>query len=80
MNPNYTEINAAAQTGDPDSVFSYYKKLIALRKQMDVIVYGEYELLEAGHERLYVYTRSLGDEKLLVICNFSVQEIGRAHV
>lgn len=74
VNPNYTEINAAAQTGDPDSVFSYYKKLIALRKQMDVIVYGEYELLEAGHERLYVYTRSLGDEKLLVICSFSVQE------
>lgn len=74
VNPNYTEINAAAQIKDPDSVFSYYKKLIALRKQMEIIVYGEYELLEADHDTLYVYTRSLNDEKLLVICNFSAQE------
>ncbi len=74
VNPNYTEINAAAQIKDPDSVFSYYKKLIALRKQMKIIVYGEYELLEADHDTLYVYTRSLNGEKLLVICNFSAQE------
>ena len=70
-NPNYTEINAKAETADPDSVFHYYKKLIALRKQNPIIVYGKYELLLKDSEELYVYTRTLDDEKLLVVCNFS---------
>ena len=69
--PNYTEINAKAETADPDSVFHYYKKLIALRKQNPIIVYGKYELLLKDSEELYVYTRTLDDEKLLVVCNFS---------
>ncbi len=71
VNPNYTEINAAKQVGDPDSVFSFYKELIRLRKEMDVIVYGKYEELCPEDENLYVYTRKYGDEKLLIVCNFS---------
>ena len=74
VNPNYKEINAEAQRKDPDSVFHYYRKLIALRKQEPVMVYGSYELLEKDSECLYVYTRTLGQEKLLVICNFTEQE------
>ena len=74
VNPNYKEINAEAQRKDPDSVFHYYRKLIALRKQEPVMVYGSYELLEKDSECLYVYTRTLGQEKLLVICNFTDQE------
>ena len=74
VNPNYKEINAEAQRKDPDSVFHYYRKLIALRKQESVMVYGSYELLEKDSECLYVYTRTLGQEKLLVICNFTEQE------
>ena len=54
-----------------NSVFHYYKKLIALRKKYDIIVYGSYELLLPEDENLYVYTRSLEDEKLLVMCNFT---------
>ncbi len=74
VNPNYKEINAKAETADPDSVFHYYKKLIALRKQYPVIVYGKYELLLEDHETLYTYTRTLEQEKLLIVCNFSDQE------
>lgn len=74
INPNYKEINAKAELADPDSVFHYYKKLIALRKQESVIVYGDYELLEPESESLYVYTRTLGEEKLLIVCNFTDRE------
>lgn len=74
LNPNYKEINAAAELVDSDSVFYYYKKLIALRKQEAVIVYGDYQLLEPESGSLYVYTRALEEEKLLVICSFTNQE------
>ena len=74
VNPNHSVINAAEQLRRPDSVFHYYRKLIALRKELDVIVYGHYELLEPEHPDLFVYTRTLGDESLLVVCNFSERE------
>ena len=70
VNPNYVEINAKAETADPDSVFHYYKKLIALRKDNPVVVYGRYEAMMEDSEELFVYTRSLADEKLLVVCSF----------
>lgn len=74
VNPNYKEINAKAQTADPDSVFHYYKKLIALRKENPVMVYGRYELLLSDSEELFVYTRTLEQEKLLVVCSFCDHE------
>lgn len=73
VNPNFTEINAKQQQNDPDSVFQYYKKLIHLRHTMEVVVYGRYELLEPEDENLFIYTRTLKEEKLLVICNFTEQ-------
>ncbi len=75
VNPNYTEINAKSQMEDPDSVFCYYQQLIRLRKQEPVIVYGTYELLEPDHESLYVYTRTLEEDKILVVCSFSEREV-----
>lgn len=75
VNPNYTEIHAKQQLGDPDSVFRYYQKLVKLRHTMDVIVNGVYELLEPEDESLFVYTRTSGAEKLLVVCNFTDQEL-----
>ena len=74
VNPNYKEINAKAETADPDSVFHYYKKLIALRKEKPIMVYGKYELLYADSEELFVYTRTLDKEKLLVVCSFCDHE------
>ena len=74
VNPNYKEINAAVELKDPSSVFHYYQKLIALRKQYPIIVYGKYELLLPEDENLFVYTRELDNEKLLAVCNFSEQK------
>jgi len=75
VNPNYREINAKAETADKDSVFHYYKKLIALRKENPVMVYGKYELLWEESEELFVYTRTLEQESLLVVCNFTEKEV-----
>ena len=76
VNPNYKEINAKEETGRETSVFHYYKQLIRLRKENEIIVYGTYELLLPDSEELYVYTRTLGEEKLITICNFTEQETG----
>ena len=75
VNPNYKEINAKEQLERADSVFHYYQKLIALRKQYDIIVYGDYELLLPESEEIYSYIRSLEEQKLLVICSFTEQKI-----
>ncbi|SDG33615.1 oligo-1,6-glucosidase [Fontibacillus panacisegetis] len=70
VNPNYKEINVESALADEGSIFYYYKKLIELRKRHDVIVYGEYVLIDAENEQIYAYTRTLGKEQLLVILNF----------
>ncbi len=75
VNPNYREINARAAMADPESVFHYYQKLIALRKQYPVIVYGSYQLLLEDCEELFVYIREYEGEKLLVVCSFTDKEV-----
>lgn len=74
VGPDYETVNAKNEMADPDSVYNYYKKLIHLRKEKDIMVYGTYELLDPEDEALYVYTRTLGDQKLLVMCNFTKEE------
>ncbi len=76
VNPNYKTINAEAARADKDSVFHYYRKLIAMRKEEPILAYGHYALLEADNESLYVYTRELDGQKLLVICNFTKDTVG----
>lgn len=71
VNPNYTDINVAQAIADPNSIFAYYQQLIRQRKQHPAIVSGRYGLLLPDHEQIYAYTRSLPEEKLLVILNFS---------
>ena len=69
-NPNYREINATAALADPDSIFHYYRRLIALRKTYPVFVHGDFTLLEPDHPSLFVYRRRLERQSLLVICNY----------
>ena len=71
VNQNYKKINAAQQLEDPDSIFHYYQKLISLRKEKDIIVYGEFEPLYREDEQIFAYTRKGDQEKLLTVCNFS---------
>ncbi|MBM7662716.1 oligo-1,6-glucosidase [Bacillus mesophilus] len=70
VNPNYSSINVEKQVQDPDSVLNYYKQLIQLRKKHEVLVYGDYELILENDTEIYAYTRTLGQEKLLVVLNF----------
>ena len=71
VNPNYTKINAKDQINREDSVFKYYQKLIKLRHESELIVYGTYDLSLDDDKDIYAYIRTLGDEKLIVYCNFS---------
>lgn len=72
LNPNYKEINVASQENDPDSLLSFYKELIALRKNpeyKETIVYGELiPYLEEQHNLMSYYRK--GDKTLLVLGNF----------
>jgi oligo-1,6-glucosidase len=71
VNPNYTEINVEQALADPNSVFYYYQKLLRLRKEHPIIVYGTYDLILDEHEEIYAFTRTGEDGRLLVILNFS---------
>jgi glycosidase len=70
VNANYHEINALEAMGNQDSIFYHYQKLIALRKRLDIIVYGEYELLLEDHPEIMAYTRTWKEQTLLVVANF----------
>ena len=71
VNPNHTEINVAAQAGDPDSVLAHYRELIALRRSEPAIVDGRFELRYADDEQLWVFTRSTDTTVLTVLANCS---------
>jgi oligo-1,6-glucosidase len=75
VNPNYVEINAAAEAGHPDSVYHYYRRLIELRHTEPAVVEGDFTMLLPHDERLYAFTRRLGSTELLVIGNFSADTI-----
>jgi oligo-1,6-glucosidase len=75
INDNYKLINAAAQDRDERSILQYFRQLVLLRKHKPVLVYGAYELLDAGHPQVYTYTRTLDEEKLLIVLNFSKEEV-----
>ncbi len=74
VNLNYKEINAESQLKDENSIFNYYKKLIKIRKSNPVVVYGKYELMLEENKEIFAYTRTLENEMLLVICNFTGNE------
>lgn len=74
LNPNYTEINAEDAMSREDSVFYYYQKLIRLRREHEIMAYGIYDLLLPEDEDLYIYTRTLENEKWLILCNFHEKE------
>lgn len=74
VNPKYKEINAAAQIQDKDSILNYYRQLIKIRKEYDIIVYGTYDLILRDDKEIYAFTRTEDNRRLLVICNFTCSE------
>ncbi len=70
-NPNHNTINVQKQDNDPDSILNFYRNLLKVRKKHDVFVYGDFEELEFDNPNLYLYKKTLGDQKIMVALNFS---------
>ena len=75
VNPNYREINAENAKKDPDSIFHYYQKLIQLRKSLPILTEGAFDLLLPQDPSIFAYTRTDGTDQLLILCNFTDQEL-----
>ncbi|MBN8202078.1 glycoside hydrolase family 13 protein [Bacillus sp. NTK034] len=74
VNPNYKEINVEVQSQDQESILSFYKKMIRLKKDNEVFTYGQYDLLLEEDKQIYAYTRTSDDDKVVVITNLSTEE------
>lgn len=75
VNPNYPTINVEQQLNDPTSILNFYKAMIRLKKANPIFTYGEYDLILENHPSIYAYTRKLGEEKVVIICNLTDQEV-----
>lgn len=78
VNPNYRHINVASALSEPDSILWHYKKLVALRKHHPVLVYGDFKQILEAHPQVFAWLRTLGDERLLVVNNFSAESFSLA--
>ncbi|MBY8911168.1 alpha-glucosidase [Bacillus sp. YC2] len=80
INPNHTWLNAASQINDQTSVYHFYKRLIALRKEHDVLINGRYELLLAEDRQIFAYLRKGCEETALIITNLTKTPAFYRHV
>jgi len=70
VNPNYTKVNVSAEEADPESCLRYFRKLVALRKNNPVLIYGKYTLLDQDNPDVYAYTRELSGKSVVIMLNF----------
>ncbi len=75
VNPNYRTVNVAAALDDPDSVFYHYQKLVALRKQLPLLVHGDFRQILADHPQVFAWLRTFEDRTLVVINNFTAAPV-----
>lgn len=75
VNPNYLGINVEKAMEDSQSILHFYRRIIALRGGSDVLRYGGFKLLLPSHPQLFAYERTLGEERIAVVCNFSGQAV-----
>ncbi|WP_284037271.1 alpha-glucosidase [Neobacillus sp. 114] len=75
VNPRYQEVNVKSALDDKNSIFYFYQKLIALRKELDIIVEGDFQLLLEDHPELFAYERKWKEESVIVICNFGDKDM-----
>jgi len=69
VNPNYADINVAESLKDPNSIYHFYKEMIALRRDNEALIYGSYELVLPLHKQVYAYKRRGNSETYLVVVN-----------
>ena len=72
---NHVTINAEAEVDDPSSIYAFYKELVRLRKEMEIIADGQIRYIPSGHDSILAYERTLGQEKLTVYCSVSGEEL-----
>lgn len=75
VDERYPSIHVEQQLADPDSIYYHYRKLIALRKQVNVLIDGLYERLDDAHPNVFAYARTNGSETLIVVSNFSKRDV-----
>jgi oligo-1,6-glucosidase len=75
VNPNYPDINVSGNLKDPNSIFYYYQKIIQLRKENLIMIYGGYQLILKNDENIYSYLRTLNKDRLLIILNFFSNQV-----
>jgi oligo-1,6-glucosidase len=71
VHENHTTVNVATQQNDHNSVLNHFRKMVALRKDNLLLVYGEYEIIQEEHPTIYAYSRTLDDEQMKILLNFS---------
>ena len=71
VHKNHKTVNVETQEKDANSVLNHFKKMVSIRKENLILVYGKYTLIQKEHETVYAYTRTLDEEKMLVLLNFS---------
>ena len=71
VHENHTTVNVANQQNDHNSVLNHFRKMVALRKENLLLVYGEYEIIQEEHPTIYAYSRTLDDEQMKILLNFS---------
>ncbi|AXC14353.1 Oligo-1,6-glucosidase [Acidisarcina polymorpha] len=71
VNPNYSQINAKEELANPDSIYHYYQQMIALRSKTPALIYGDYKDIDPENSSIFAYTRMLGDQRYLIVLNFS---------
>jgi oligo-1,6-glucosidase len=69
VNKNYNTVNARQAVNDPNSIYHHYRQLMELRRQTPALIYGDYADLDPDHAQVFAYTRTLSDERYLVLLN-----------
>ncbi len=72
---NHVTINAEVEENDPTSIYAFYKELVRLRKEMEIIADGQIRYLDSGHDSVLAYERTYGQEKLTVLCSLAGEEL-----
>ena len=73
VNPNFKTLNIEAQEKDPNSPLNYFRKIVKLRKENPVLIYGKYTLLDKDNAKVFAYKRELDGKKMLVLLNFTAE-------
>jgi oligo-1,6-glucosidase len=70
VNANFTAINVNAQEKDESSILNYFRKMVKLRKENEILVYGKYTLIDKDNPGVFAYSREWNGKKWLVLLNF----------